>query len=118
MDYLKAFVTGGVICIIAQILIDKTKMTPARIVVLFVSLGVVLTGIGVYGKIVDFGGAGATVPIIGFGYALAEGVKKGVEEKGLLGILAGGVTATSAGIAAAICFGYIAAILGKSETKK
>lgn len=117
MEYVKCFITGGIICIIAQILIDKTKLTPARIVVLFVTLGVILSGLGIYQKIVDFGGEGATIPIIGFGHALAKGVKKAVGEKGLIGIFTGGVTATSAGIAAAVIFGYLAGIFGKSRQK-
>ena len=118
MEYIKAFITGGIICAIAQVLIDRTKLTPARIVVLYVSLGVALTGLGIYEKIAEFGGAGATVPIIGFGYSLAKGVKKAIDEKGFLGIFTGGITATSAGIAAAVAFGYIAALLGKSKEKK
>ena len=118
LTYLKVFITGGTICMIGQILIDKTKLTPARILVLFVTLGVVLTGLGIYEYIVEFGGAGATVPISGFGYTLATGVMEEVDAKGLFGIFTGGVTATSAGIAAAIIFGYLFALVSKPDIKK
>ncbi len=117
MDYIWAFVIGGGLCLIAQILIDKTKLTPARILVLYVVSGVILTGIGVYGKLVDFAGAGATVPLTGFGYSLASGVKKAVSERGLIGALTGGLTATSAGIAAAICFAWIVAVCFRGKPK-
>lgn len=115
--YLKAFLVGGVICAIGQILIDKTKLTPARILVCFVVVGVVLTVFGLYQPVVDFAGAGATVPIVGFGYALGKGVIKGVTENGLIGAFTGGVTATSAGIAAAIVFGYLIAVAFKPKPK-
>lgn len=118
LTYLKVFVTGGIICSIGQILIDKTKLTPARILVIFVTLGVILTGLGIYEHVVDFGKAGATVPISGFGYALGKGVIEEVEEKGLIGIFTGGITATAGGIAAAIIFGYIAALTVKPDIKK
>ncbi len=118
LTYLNVFITGGIICTIGQILIDKTKLTPARILVLFVVLGVVLTGLGIYKPIVDFGGSGATVPISGFGYALANGVKEEIDKNGLLGIFTGGITATSAGITAAIIFGYLGALISKSNIKK
>ena len=118
LTYLKVFITGGIICTIGQVLIDKTKLTPARILVLFVVLGVVLTGLGIYKPIVDFGGSGATVPISGFGYALANGVKEEIDENGFLGVLTGGITATSAGITAAIVFGYLGALISKSNIKK
>lgn len=118
MTYLKVFITGGTICMIGQILIDKTKLTPARILVLFVTLGVILTGLGIYEPIVNFGGAGATVPISGFGYNLATGVMEAVDEKGLFGIFVGGVTAAAGGIAAAIIFGYLAALVSKPDIKK
>lgn len=117
MDYVNAFITGGILCVIAQILIDKTKMTPARILVSYVVGGVILGALGIYEYIVDFGGAGATVPLTGFGYSLATGVKEAVAEKGLLGVFTGGATATSAGIAAAIFFGYMVAIASKPGTK-
>jgi len=116
--YLKVFITGGIICSIGQILIDKTKLTPARILVIFVTLGVILTGLGIYEHIVDFGKAGATVPISGFGYALGNGVMEEVDKKGLIGIFTGGITATAGGIAAAIIFGYIAALGAKPDIKK
>lgn len=118
ITYLKVFLTGGIICSIGQILIDKTKLTPARILVLFVTLGVILTGLGIYEYIVDFGKAGATVPISGFGYALGNGVIEEVDKKGLIGIFTGGITATAGGIAAAIIFGYIAALVSKPDIKK
>lgn len=117
MEYLKAFLVGGAICVIGQILIDKTKLTPARILVAFVVAGVVLTAVGLYGYVVDFAGAGATVPLTGFGYTLAEGVKKEINEKGALGIITGGMSAAAAGISAAIVFGYIAALLAKPKSK-
>ena len=117
MEYIWAFAVGGALCVIAQILIDKTTLTPARILVLYVVAGVVLTGVGLYGKLVDFAGAGATVPLTGFGYSLANGVKKAVGERGLIGALTGGLTATSAGIAAAICFGWLVAVCFKGKPK-
>ncbi|NLT57453.1 MAG: stage V sporulation protein AE [Clostridiales bacterium] len=116
-NLLPAFLVGGILCAIAQLLIDKTKLTPARIVVLYVVVGVVLTGVGLYEPVVDFGGAGATVPIIGFGYALAKGVSKGIETYGLMGVLSGGLTATAAGIGAAILFGYVAALFARPAAK-
>ena len=117
MDYLKAFITGGALCVIGQLLIDKTKMTPARILVAFVTAGVILTAVGIYAPLVDFGGAGATVPLTGFGYALASGVLKGVREQGFLGAFTGGVTATAGGIAAAVFFGYLIALIFKPGDK-
>ena len=116
-EYGKAFVVGGLICLVGQILIDKTKLTPARILVLFVTLGVVLTAVGLYGPLVDFAGAGATVPLTGFGYTMAKGVVKAIQEQGILGILTGGVTAAAAGIAAAGFFGYLAALISKPSDK-
>lgn len=117
IEYLKVFITGGLICAIGQIILDKTKITAARILVLFVCLGVFFTGIGLYDKIVEFGKAGATVPISGFGYSLATGVKEAIDEKGFVGIFTGGVTATSAGIAAAVVFGFFAALFAKPKLK-
>ena len=117
MEYLKVFFVGGALCAIGQILIDKTKLTPARILVMYVTLGVIFTAIGVYGPLVEFGKCGATVPISGFGYSLCNGVIKAVDEKGILGIFTGGVTAASAGIAAAVIFGYIASLFAKPKTK-
>ena len=116
-EYGKAFVVGGLICLVGQILIDKTKLTPARILVLIVTLGVVLTAVGLYGPLVDFAGAGATVPLTGFGYTMAKGVVKAIQEQGILGILTGGVTAAAAGIAAAVFFGYLAALISKPSDK-
>ena len=116
-EYGKAFVVGGLICLVGQILIDKTKLTPARILVLFVTLGVVLTAVGLYGPLVDFAGAGATVPLTGFGYTMAKGVVKAIQEQGILGILTGGVTAAATGIAAAVFFGYLAALISKPSDK-
>lgn len=117
MEYLKVFITGGLICSVGQVLIDKTKLTPARILVIFVVLGVIFTAIGIYKPVVDFGKAGATVPISGFGYSLANGVMEAVKEKGFIGIFTGGVTATSAGITAAIVFGYLGALVAKPKLK-
>lgn len=117
MDYIKAFVIGGLICVIAQILMDKTKLTPARILVAFVTIGTILGGLNIYDKLVEFGGAGATVPLPGFGYSLAKGVMKEVDNSGLIGVLTGGVKGTAGGITAAIIFGYIMALLSKSRTK-
>ena len=118
MEYLKAFVCGGILCAIGQILIDKTKLTPARILTGYVVAGVILTAVGVYGPIVEWGGAGATVPLLGFGYCLANGVQKAVVEKGWLGVLTGGLTATAGGIAAAVVFGVLAALVFKPGDKR
>ena len=115
--YLAAFLCGGTLCLIGQLLIDKTKLTPARILVVYVVAGVVLGAIGLYGPLVDLCGAGATVPLTGFGYNLARGVARGIAERGFLGILLGGVTAAAGGIAAAVFFGYIAALVFKSKPK-
>ena len=115
---LKAFVVGGLICVIGQILIDKTKLTPARILVLFVATGVILVGLGIYKYLVDFAGAGATVPLTGFGYNLAKGAIEGVKSSGLLGAFTGGIKNAAGGIAAAIFFGYIASLIAKPKMKK
>lgn len=115
--YLAAFLCGGVLCLIGQILIDKTKLTPARILVLYVVAGVVLGATGLYRPLVDLCGAGATVPLTGFGYNLATGVSKGVAESGFLGALMGGITSTSGGITAAVFFGSVVALLFKSKPK-
>lgn len=117
MEYIKAFIVGGLICVVGQILIDKTKLTPARILVMFVTLGVALTALGLYEPLVEFAGAGATVPLTGFGYTMAKGVLKAVQENGLLGALTGGVISAAAGISAAVFFGYIAALLSKPSDK-
>lgn len=118
LTYLKVFLTGGIICMIGQILIIKTKMTSARILVTFMCAGVLLEGLGLYDYLVDFGKAGATVPIIGFGRTLAKGVIKQVSTKGILGIFTGGLTATAAGIAASVIFSFIVALIFKSKTKR
>jgi stage V sporulation protein AE len=117
MEYVKAFLCGGILCVIGQLLIDKTKLTPARILVTYVVSGVVLGGLGIYQKLVDWAGAGATVPLTGFGFLLAKGVKQAVAEKGLLGALTGGATAAAGGIAAAIFFGVVVAFLCKPKPK-
>lgn len=117
IDCLKAFIVGGFICMIGQVLIDYTKMTPARILVAYVVGGVVLTAIGLYAPIVEFAGAGATVPLTGFGYSLAKGVTDAVNEYGFIGILSGGLTATSAGITAAVFFGFVMSLMFKSGDK-
>ena len=113
MIFLKAFLVGGLLCVVAQLLMDLTsyKITPAHILVGFVSGGAVLSAIGAYGPLVDWAGAGATVPLTGFGHLLAQGTIAGVQEKGLLGIFSGGVTATAAGITAAVVFGYLVSLL-------
>lgn len=118
MMLLKCFVTGGVICIIGQILIDKTKLTPAKILVIFVTAGAILGGLGIYQYLVDFAGAGATVPLTGFGYNLAKGAIEGVQQSGLVGAFTGGVKAASGGIAAAVFFGYLASLISKPKMKK
>ena len=111
MQYLWTFLVGGAICCIGQVLIEKTNLTSARILVIFVTAGVVLGALGVYRPLVDFAGAGATVPLTGFGYSLAKGAAKGVEEMGLIGAFTGGIRATAGGVAAAIFFGYLNAVL-------
>ena len=117
VDYLWAFLVGGAICAVGQLLIDFTKMTPARILVLFVTLGVVLTAFGVYEPLVEFAGAGATVPLTGFGYLMAKGTLEAVKEHGLLGAFSGGIAAGAAGVAAAVFFGYLAALFSKPGDK-
>ena len=118
MQYLWCFVVGGLICVVGQILIDKTKLTPARILVIFVTTGTVLGGLGIYKYLVDFAGAGATVPLTGFGYNLAKGAIEGVKEYGIVGAFTGGVKNAAGGIAAAIFFGYIASLISKPKMKK
>ena len=115
---LKCFVVGGLICLIGQILIDKTKLTSARILVIFVTAGAILGGLGIYQYIVDFAGAGATVPLTGFGYNLAKGAIEGVKKYGFIGAFTGGVKNTAGGIAAAVFFGYIASLISKPKMKK
>ena len=116
-EYVRAFLCGDALCLIGQVLIDRTGLTPARILVTYVVAGVVLGGVGLYEPLVEWGGAGATVPLTGFGYLLSRGVKKAVEEQGLLGVLTGGVTAAAAGITAAIFFGLLVSLLFKPKSK-
>ena len=118
MQLLRCFVVGGIICITGQILIDKTKLTPARILVVFVTTGAILGGLGIYKYIIDFAGCGATVPLTGFGANLAKGTLEAVKENGLLGAFIGGVKASAGGIAAAVFFGYIASLIAKPKMKK
>lgn len=118
MMLLRAFLVGGAICVVGQILIDKTKLTPARILVIFVTLGAILGGFGVYQYLVDFAGAGATVPLTGFGNLLAKGAIQKVQEQGILGALIGGTAAAAGGITAAIFFGYIASLISTPKMKK
>ena len=118
MDYINAFWVGGLICVAAQILIDKTNMTPARILVLYVVIGTILGGIGIYDKLVDFAGAGASVPRVGFGNVLAKGVMKAVDANGLIGVITGGTAAAAGGIAAAIFFGFLVALMFDPKAKK
>lgn len=117
MDYLKAFLVGGILCLIGQILIDKTKLTPARILVAYVVAGVVLGAVGIYKPLVEFAGAGATVPLTGFGYTLSKGVREAVDKDGFLGIFTGGLKATAGGITAAVFAGLLASILFKAKDK-
>ena len=117
MDFLWAFIIGGAFCAIAQILIDMTKLTPARILVLYVTLGVFFTAIGIYKPIVDFAGCGATTPLLGFGYSLAEGVKTAVDKSGIIGALTGGLTDAAGGIGAAIVFGYLITLVFKGRPR-
>ena len=117
MDYLKAFLIGGALCLIGQLLIDKTGLTPARILVCYVVAGVILGGVGLYGPFAEFAGAGATVPLTGFGNLLAKGVKEAVDEKGFLGIFTGGLKATAGGITAAIAAGLLASLLFRAKDK-
>ena len=117
MDYLKAFLVGGAICVIAQLLIDYTKLTPAKILVSFVVLGVILGGIGLYQPLVEFAGAGASVPLLGFGNTLAKGVREAIEESGFLGIFTGGLKATAGGITVAIVAGLLVSLIFKQKDK-
>lgn len=117
MEYMKAFLVGGLFCLIGQVLIDKTKLTPARILVGYVVAGVILGAIGIYKPIVDFVGAGATVPLTGFGYTLAKGVKESIQNDGFLGILTGGLKATAGGITAAIIAGLLMSVFFKARDK-
>ena len=118
MEYLNAFLCGGLLCAVGQIILDRTNLTPARILTGYVVAGVLLQAVGVYQYVADWGGAGATVPLTGFGYSLAKGVARAVAEKGLLGVITGGLTATSGGIAAAVVFGLLMAILCRPKEKR
>ena len=117
MEYIKAFAVGGALCLLGQILIDKTKLTPARILVSYVVIGVILGGLGLYQPLADFAGAGASVPLTGFGNTLAKGVRQAVDQDGLIGIFIGGLKATAGGITAAVAFGLIASVLFKARDK-
>ena len=118
MEYLKAFLCGGVLCIIGQVLIDRTKLTPAKILVSYVTAGVILSALGLYQPLADWAGAGATVPLTGFGYNLAKGVKKAVAQKGWLGVFTGGLTSSAGGIAAAVIFAVVMALLFRPGDKR
>lgn len=117
MNYIWAFVVGGLFCVVAQILIDKTSLTPARILVGYVVAGVILGAIGLYQPLVDFAGAGASVPLTGFGNTIAKGIREAVDERGLIGVLTGALTAASGGTAAALIFGFLASVFFKSKRK-
>lgn len=117
MEYVRAFLVGGLICALSQVLIDRTKLTPARILTSYVVLGVVLTAVGVYGPLVEWAGAGASVPLLGFGYTLAEGVKRAIASDGFLGVFLGGTTAAAGGITAAVLFGLLTALVFKPADK-
>ncbi len=117
MEYIKAFLVGGALCLIGQLLIDKTMLTPAKILVCYVMIGVLLQAIGIYENLIEFAGAGATVPLTGFGSIIAKGVREGVDKDGFLGIFSGGLTASAGGITAAIIAGLIASLLFKSKDK-
>ena len=118
MELLRAFLCGGLLCAVGQVIIDRTQLTPARILTGYVVTGVLLTALGVYGPVVEWGGAGATVPLLGFGYTLANGVKKSVAEHGWLGVMTGGLGATAGGIAAAVVFALLAAVLFRAGDKR
>lgn len=117
MEYLRAFLFGGLLCLIGQLLIDKTRLTPARILVCYVVSGVLLSAFGIYGPLADWAGAGATIPLTGFGHNLAKGVKEAVAEEGAIGIFTGGLKAAAGGVAAAIVFGWLCALLFRTKDK-
>lgn len=117
MDYIKSFLVGGILCLIGQVLVDKTKLTPARILVGYVVIGAALSALGIYGPIADFSGAGATVPLTGFGHTLAKGVKEAVDQNGFIGIFTGGLRATAGGITVAIVAGLLASLIFKARDK-
>ena len=118
MEYIKAFIVGGIICVIGQLLMDGTKLTPAHVLVVFVTSGAILTAFGVYEPIVNFGGTGATIPIPGFGYSLAKGAMQSVKKAGVLGAFTGGIQSTAGGVAAAVVFGYTMAVIFSPKSKK
>ena len=118
MQYLNAFLCGGVLCAVGQVLLDRTKLTPARILVCYVTAGVLLGGLGLYAPLVEWAGAGATIPLTGFGFTLAKGVQKAVSQHGLLGALTGGISATAGGITAAIFFGFLVALLFRAKPNR
>lgn len=118
LKYIWSFIAGGLLCVIAQVLIDKTSLTPARILVSYVVVGVILGAVGIYKPFAEFVGAGATTPLTGFGYNISKGVKEAVDEKGLIGILTGGLKAAAGGTTAALCFGYIAALFASGKGQK
>ncbi len=118
LPYVWAFAVGGILCVIAQILIDRTRLTPARILVIYVVAGVILGAVGVYAPLADFAHAGATTPLTGFGFLISEGVREAVDEQGLLGALTGGLRAAAGGIAAALVFGYLACLIAKGKPKE
>ena len=117
LQIIRAFLVGGALCAIAQLLIDKTKLTPARILVSYVVAGVILGAVGLYKPLIDFAGAGATVPLTGFGYLISDGIREAVDKQGLLGALTGGLTAAAGGISAALIFGYLAAVFFKGKRR-
>ena len=117
LPYIWAFLVGGAFCVVAQILLDKTALSPARILVGYVVAGVILGAVGLYGPLVEFAGAGATTPLTGFGYLIAQGIRTAVDEQGLIGVLTGALTAASAGTAAALCCGYLAALVSRGRPK-
>ncbi len=117
MDYLPVFITGGILCLIAQIIIDNTKLVSGQILVIYITLGVIFTALGLYEPVVKFGKAGATVPLIGFGYSLVKGTISAVNQSGLIGVFTGGLIATAAGICAAVSFGFIFALIARAKTK-
>ena len=118
LPFVRAFLVGGLLCVIAQVLIDKTKLTPARILVLYVVAGVILGAVGLYGPLADFAGAGATTPLTGFGYLISKGVRKAVDEKGLLGALTGPLTAAAGGTTAALVAGFLVALIARGRPKE
>ncbi len=117
MEYLKAFVVGGIFCVIGQLLLDFTKLTPARILVGYVVAGVILSAVGLYKPLIDFAGAGATVPLTGFGHLLANGVKEAIGSDGMIGIMTGGLTASAGGIAASVFFGYVVSLIARPKIR-